>query len=1110
MRVSRIRLTRIIAFNWYGFRTIIDVNGLTLLCGETGTGKSALLDLIQFVMSANAAKFNKAAAGETNARSLRGYCLCDTNTRLNDGNPRYLRRSGATIAALEFSWPAATGEEPRRETWGIRVQFDSPTAQPSYVHFYVSGRMERADFCDAKGALLSEELFRAQINNDREGDAKFTTHKAFQEEMGVSRHLYFDEEQMRKTLPKAIAFELDFDYQNFIRQFILEPAPPDVANTRRSLSALREAETRVSQLHDHQQRLERIAAANLEYQTAMRESAIFGHLRIALTQEEAKEKHDKAKDALAALRKEHVENQRRLEEATQARSIAQGKFDRVVLIAGKEDPNFSTFESDARREADLANTLKQLAAQSQTIRAFLNERAKAWEQWLSDAETLGLKIGVELANVRVLRDPDLTKAMDGVEPLIKGFNQVWIDYQTRQRESSEEIKKLSDKQQRLKVQLDELKKGRTAPTPLLDALATESISARTLGRVVEVSPQGEPWWGIIETLLGEDRNAALVETKADYSRAREHWVKLPNAEPLIHPDDIPERTPGPNNLATFLETQHPVARRYLDWRLGHIMAVRDAAGLMKHSHAATPYGDVNESPVIRHLAPEKEYTLGEEGLRRLHAAKTVEHVAVTKEHTQREDEYKRINIWLNSGQDERLNQNDTPESDVDMRNLPKVRGELEQVRSTLILLKTPEREKRLEQLHAFQNEVTAATEEFGTLKGPISQFQIKESQSVDAVKLASDELQTAETNLKISRAKLPLDISDTKIDEYLQTALTTAMSWSQRRTQAETVQGIWRDKATKAKELRQKERSEFLSVHRDEFIDFDLDDDDNYKFDHRLKEIQEHEAGKYKSLAADRRSDWEKRLKEDVLDQLREHLKAAKETVSDFNTILRRGIGAYRYFISQKRASVHRALWKLIEQSDDGFQAGDPLQDLQLQAEIEAAKNELMQAIDHPEDKNTAGLLDYRNYSNYDLYMLPADQESDDSEGKISLQQNGANLSGGEGQAPFFVAMLVAFHRVYDRGQRGEQSNLGLVVMDEAFSKLSAGHIADCLALAEKFGHQLILAFPMDRLGTMVHHADSIIQCRIERTADSKGGAPTSIINDVIYWEREEAIAKLL
>ena len=112
MSTARIRLSRIIALNWYGYRDIIDVRGLSLLCGETGTGKSALLDLIQFVLCPRTYKFNKAAAGESNARDLRGYCLADTSTRDRQSEQtRYVRRGGVTVAALEFEWPATAASD---------------------------------------------------------------------------------------------------------------------------------------------------------------------------------------------------------------------------------------------------------------------------------------------------------------------------------------------------------------------------------------------------------------------------------------------------------------------------------------------------------------------------------------------------------------------------------------------------------------------------------------------------------------------------------------------------------------------------------------------------------------------------------------------------------------------------------------------------------------------------------------------------------------------------------------------------------------------------------------------------------------------------------------
>ena len=145
---ARISLSRILAVNWYGYRQFIDVSGLTLITGANGSGKSALLDLIQFVMlGEQQSRFNKAAAGAGSGRSLRGYALCDTNTTGRDGQERYLRPSSVTLAALEFTWPLQPGQtEPRRETWGARIEYESPTAKPSTVWFRSPTRLELSDF----------------------------------------------------------------------------------------------------------------------------------------------------------------------------------------------------------------------------------------------------------------------------------------------------------------------------------------------------------------------------------------------------------------------------------------------------------------------------------------------------------------------------------------------------------------------------------------------------------------------------------------------------------------------------------------------------------------------------------------------------------------------------------------------------------------------------------------------------------------------------------------------------------------------------------------------------------------------------------------------------
>jgi uncharacterized protein YPO0396 len=173
------------------------------------------------------------------------------------------------------------------------------------------------------------------------------------------------------------------------------------------------------------------------------------------------------------------------------------------------------------------------------------------------------------------------------------------------------------------------------------------------------------------------------------------------------------------------------------------------------------------------------------------------------------------------------------------------------------------------------------------------------------------------------------------------------------------------------------------------------------------------------------------------------------------------------------------------------------------QEEIERAKEELMAAIesvDDPDNKKGQRALDYRFYHRWDIEARPSGKGD---EAAISLNKSAKKQSGGENQAPFFVATLAAFHRVYDVGGKGGPATLGLVVMDEAFSKLSGDRIDDCLALARNFGLQLVMAFPEDRLPTMIEHAETVVQCRVERGYHEKTGAVNHIENWVVRVDRE-------
>ena len=214
-------------------------------------------------------------------------------------------------------------------------------------------------------------------------------------------------------------------------------------------------------------------------------------------------------------------------------------------------------------------------------------------------------------------------------------------------------------------------------------------------------------------------------------------------------------------------------------------------------------------------------------------------------------------------------------------------------------------------------------------------------------------------------------------------------------------------------------------------------------------------------------------------------------------------IGGWKYQLSMRMDRAHSAIWTLVEK---GLSAGLELFAAGGKDEINRAKEALMFAIENADDPRHQKALDYRYYHHWDIQAIPAGKTD---AAAISLNKNAKKQSGGENQAPFFVAMLAAFQRVYDIGRKDQRRNLGIVIMDEAFSKLSGDRIDDCLELARNFGLQLIMAFPEDRLPTMIQHAETVVQCRVARTYDESSGQVQNIENWCIRVDRDRLVETL-
>ena len=1132
---QRISLTRILAIHWYGFRDIFEVEDNVLVSGAFGTGKSALLDLMQYVLLGGEKQFNRAAAGNARGRDLVGYCLGDTNQPGRDGGRHFLRQSGVTIVALEFTRPAERGRpEAKRETWGIRIEFSSPDAAPRQTYFCVPDRLEYAALAPDGRNLLAEDAFRTWIRREHGNECLFPLQREYLAEMAAPRHLNFDERAFQRTFPKAIAFEPEENVGRFIREFILEESPLDVREVRSALRAYDDTRKRLEQQEDEAAFLRRIAEHHAGVESASREEAVLRHTSFALKRLQAEERRDRHAEELRRLEAGHAVEVKALERAGQQAEELRRLLE-AVRFEIQSDPDggkLARLDSEQRR---LEQQVRALREARQSIQKQLDDRHDRWTHWLKHGAALPLEglceaLSLDETPLARLRSGPDTERLAAMQHLAQRFNELWLAVEKLVQPLSEEVRATEARLRQLAADLEHLGQGQTPGAfPLFQAVRQQlGNRAEQLGRLIEVKPEAERWWPALELFLGRHRWVIVVGNTADYREALDLLRRTPpgrEPESLLNPAELrPLRgEANPDSLFSKIEVAHPAARAYVEQLLGdvHCVATAEALENCPAVSAITPEGIFKQAPLRRRLKPAESVplTLGREGLKRMEAVIRREQVDKRAACDALKQRLTDVQTWLDRGRKGGLADGSLPDRAGELSGLPEREAELGRVRETIGLLSTPEREARQARLKALEEQKTRLDRNVGSLLQSQSGFELRARPHREAIEVASEEIQREGLNLDASRVDLSRRFSgllNAELDQVRDELRAGFPKWSECFEQAQQRANDAGRRATEARHRRNTERERRATVrdahgqlrHPEYQQEFSLTDDSNEAWATRLRVLDEVELATSRELAADRKREWERRLEESVLNELNSRIQDAQNTIRLLDRYLSQPVGRLRYRISQRRDTQgYGTIWRLL---DTGLEATDPLTAAVQEGEVQRAKEELMRAVDAPDqgDDRARRLLDYRNYHHYDLEVVPADRPDAPA---ISMSRSGRNLSGGENQAPFFISMLAAFRRVYDRGDRSSirSQQLGLVVMDEAFSKLSGDGIADCLALARAFQLQLVMAFPPERLGVMVPHAQTVMMClpKIEERDDR--GYVTRLTNTAVLTTMAEALEAL-
>lgn len=383
-----IRLTRIHALNWYGYKDTVQVEGNLLLAGVTGSGKSILMDLIQLVLVGDQrlVRFNQSATGDRSDRSLKGYCLGDTKEEEN-GVTQYMRQSAITYVGLEFTWPNGK----RRETWGLRIEFTSAAeAYGKITPFFIPSGLARSDFLHPDKRPLDYPAFKAFVES-QEGRLYSEGLESYLRDMAQPTHLNFDRAVLRALLPSAMSFTFLRSFNEFARQFILPADKLDISDVTASYRTFLGYERDLTLLNDQFEKLNGISQTFTRWFELRRDATVTHFLEAQFRHEHAAEQLQLDEKRLSELKESYAEEAKRLAQLEELIPSARQKID-GLKAAILETPEGRLYADLKARNEKLARELGVLRGIGQTLGQALANRLRNARTWLDEVQTLPLDL----------------------------------------------------------------------------------------------------------------------------------------------------------------------------------------------------------------------------------------------------------------------------------------------------------------------------------------------------------------------------------------------------------------------------------------------------------------------------------------------------------------------------------------------------------------------------------------------------------------------------------------------------------------------------------------------------------------------------------------------
>ena len=250
--------------------------------------------------------------------------------------------------------------------------------------------------------------------------------------------------------------------------------------------------------------------------------------------------------------------------------------------------------------------------------------------------------------------------------------------------------------------------------------------------------------------------------------------------------------------------------------------------------------------------------------------------------------------------------------------------------------------------------------------------------------------------------------------------------------------------------------------------------------------LQNIELERHKSELVNAQIRCKDRFRKEVLFRMKDDILRAKQQFKQINRVMENleyGEESYRFGIDKSKDRELGMFYDIIMDKDN-MQIDRENEMLMLIAEsnksevFESQIDDFMQRImidveEHARQnlsgqksgvKSMGMYVDYRTYLDYDIIVKNCVTGNE-----VGLSKVNAEGSGGENQAPFYVAICASLLQIYEQSKEG---SIRLILLDEAFNNMTSDRIEPMMNMFKKLNLQLVLIATAEKATAILPYCD--------------------------------------